>query len=381
MQAGRNDSGGETMQLDAELLNTVRGSADVIDRERALPVHLIDALHDAGAFRALIPRACGGLETPLPDYLDTVRELAMADASTAWCVNQGAVIGTTTLWLPLDAIHELWANPRQCVANGPPLETRLEATAAGGRVTGRWGFSSGCRHALTMTGAVRRADDGAWRVVFFPVARAAFEDDWHTAGLRGTGSLRFSVNELVVPERFVTNLAARPTVDSPLTRLATGLVFAVTFASLALGVARRGLDITLELASEKKPIYARDALREDPTVHDRLGRLEARWRAAQAYLREDVHAVWEAIHHQDAMSEAQRARWRLAGTHVLREAVDAMRGAYEICGSTAIYAGDPLHRPWQDMQVIAQHVQARAQYYAFSGRYLTGHPYEFGPLS
>ncbi|MBM4204474.1 MAG: hypothetical protein FJ194_10050 [Gammaproteobacteria bacterium] len=363
------------------LLDQVTSCEARIDAERGLPAELVEALHGEHAFRLLIPRAAGGVELPFPDYLLWIRELAMRDASTAWCVNQSAVIGTTTLWLHADLVKKIWADPRQSIANGPPLTATLDVRPEGGVANADWGFSSGCRHARLISGAVRRTSDQLWRVIFFRPDQAQFIDDWDVAGLRGTASFRFSVRDLVVPPEMTADLGGQPAFDAPMTRLATGLSFAVSFASLALGVARRGLDSTIDLASGKKPIYARDSLKDDGTVQHRLGELEARWRSARAWLDDAVAEVWDAIQQQPRMTAEQRIAWRLCGTHVIRESVAVMQGCYQICGSSGIYRTHDLHRPWADMQVISQHVQGREQYYAMVGRWLLGHPYEYGPLT
>lgn len=370
-----------TLNLPQDLLDLIASSADGIDANRALPQPLLDRLHAIGAFRRLLPRAVGGVEVPLPEYLPWIQHLAQVDASTAWCVNQAGVIGTTSLWLSLSTARQIWSDPHQCLANGPPMGATLEPIDGGGIVTGKWGFSSGCRHAHLMTAAARNTREHAWYMAFFLPTEVQFTDDWQTAGLRGTASFRFEANALSVPDHMLANLAKQPCVDTQLTRLPTTLVFAVTFAAVALGVARHGLDLTRELVQGKHPVFAREPLRDDPTTHQQLGLLEARWRSADAWLQHEVATVWAAIAHQDAMVPDQRLAWRLAGTHVLREAVAVMQGAYAMAGSSAIYRTHPLHRPWADLEVISQHVQARAQYYAMAGRYLAGHPWEIGPMS
>ena len=74
--------------------------AEAIDAARALPDQLVANLKGAGLFRALIPQAFGGLEADFAEYVAMIQHLASADASTAWCVNQAAVIGLTSMWLP-----------------------------------------------------------------------------------------------------------------------------------------------------------------------------------------------------------------------------------------------------------------------------------------
>ena len=129
------------------LFPEVAVAADQIERDRALPTELVARLKAAGAFRLLIPQQFGGLQARFEDYVPCIQRLAQADASTAWCVNQAAVIGTTSLWLPVAKITEIWAAPDTAVANGPPFDCQIKPRGEGFALTGHWGFSSGSAHA------------------------------------------------------------------------------------------------------------------------------------------------------------------------------------------------------------------------------------------
>src|SRR5215203_4323038 len=65
-------------------------AADRIEREREIPDAVITALHDAQLFRMLLARSCGGGEAEPAVYVQAIEEIAKADASTAWCVNQAS---------------------------------------------------------------------------------------------------------------------------------------------------------------------------------------------------------------------------------------------------------------------------------------------------
>jgi len=65
-----------------------------IEADRELPADLVDALHEAGLWRMLLPRSYGGDEVSPVDYVQAIEEIAKADASTAWCIGQTSVCGT-----------------------------------------------------------------------------------------------------------------------------------------------------------------------------------------------------------------------------------------------------------------------------------------------
>jgi alkylation response protein AidB-like acyl-CoA dehydrogenase len=375
------DSGVSARAIAQRLQPEIAAQAEQIERERRLPESLVATLKAEGAFRWLIPEAFGGTGVALPDFIAALQTVAEADASTAWCIAQGAVIATTSLWLPADVLSELWADPQMALANGPPRGCEAVAVDGGYRVNGNWGFSSGCQHATWMHGVVRRRDDGAWLGAFFPKRSVSFHDNWQTGGLRGTGSFEFSVQDLLVPAQHIVNFRHPPATSDPITRLPAGLIFALSFASVALGVARGGLDTAVAIAQGKVPAYSSTTVKDDPDMQKILGEAECTWRAARAYLHDTVNTFWQALASQQTATDQQRVELRMAGTHSLRMAAQAFEGAYTVAGSTAIYTANPLHRRFQDMHTITQHVQARVGHYGYMGRYLFGHPFEPGPLN
>ncbi len=72
------------------LVPLLRAAAGRIDADRELPPEVLDAMHEAGLFRLLIPRAYGGAELDPVTYVQCVEQIATGDASAAWCMNQGS---------------------------------------------------------------------------------------------------------------------------------------------------------------------------------------------------------------------------------------------------------------------------------------------------
>ncbi len=367
------------LSLSPELLERVVAAADAIDADRALPDDLVDELKTVGAFRALIPARFGGLDSRFEHYLNEIQALAQADASTAWCVNQAAVIGLTSLWLPETVIKKIW-QPETSVANGPPFGCEIRPSGENYVLNGHWGFSSGCQHATWMMGAARYSE-GGWRIAYFKPEQVTFTDNWQVAGLRGTGSFEFRIEELELPADQVADAGQRATVVNELTTVPGALLFAVSFASVALGVAAGALEDVLSIARSKLPRYASLHLRDDPDVQRFMGKATARWQSARAYLHSTVSEVLDSVREHETITHDERSRLRLAGTHVIREAAEVVDLAYKIAGSTGIYQEQALHRRFQDMHVITQHVQGRESNYALLGRYAISGEYELGPMT
>lgn len=362
------------------LLPQVAARGDDIERCRALPEDLVDQLKHAGAFRLLIPEAFGGCDAPVDTFIAVIEQLAQADASTAWCVNQAAVIGTTSLWLPETKIREIWAAPDTAVANGPPFGCTIRPNDGGYLLNGHWGFSSGCQHATWMMGAAKYSE-GGYRIAYFRPEQVTFTDNWQVAGLRGTGSFEFRIKDLQLPVDQVADNGAAPSVDNEVTRVPGSLLFAVSFAAVALGVASGALADVLAIAQGKVPRFSAIGLRDDPDVQRFIGQAQARWRAARAYLYGTVEQVFTQVRANGAISHEERAQLRMAGTHVIRECAEVLDLAYKISGSTGIYQEQTLQRRFQDMHVITQHVQARESYYGLLGRYAISGEYEITAMT
>src|SRR5439155_1594590 len=171
--------------LDAarKLAPQIRACADAIEAARELPRPLFEALADAGLFHLAVPRALGCPELDPPTYIQVIEELGKADASTAWAVNQGAIFATYAARMPRDVARSIWIDtPRGVVANSPAPSATAVVVPGGYRVTGRQGFSTGCRHAAWVAAHAQVVDNGRLRLesdgqperryFFVPVAEA-----------------------------------------------------------------------------------------------------------------------------------------------------------------------------------------------------------------
>src|SRR5579862_444539 len=187
-------------------------SADEIERNRELPPAVLSALIDNGMFRLLQPRSLGGAELDPMTYVQVIEQLASCDASTGWCVEQANGCSMAAAYLDRDVAAEIFG-PDGIVAWGPVGPAELRAVSGGYRLTGGWNFASGSHHAswlgahVVMCGAdgapLCRPDGGeVLRTLLFPKSAATITDIWHVVGLRGTGSDRYEVSDLFIPERY-----------------------------------------------------------------------------------------------------------------------------------------------------------------------------------
>ena len=368
-----------------KLAPQVQACADQTEAERELPRPLFEALADAGMFHLAIPRALGGGELDLPTYVEVIEELGKADASTGWCVNQGAIYATYSARMPRAVARMIWIDtPRAVVANTPAATATAVVVPGGYRVTGRQGFSTGCRHASWVAAHAQILENGQLRLengqpetryFFVPVAEAELLDTWHVRGMRGTGTHHFAVHDVFVPaERTVLSATAPLLHDGPLYRIPRTLAFASGDAAVALGMARTCLNTFYELAGAKTPRAMQALLRDQSMVQVSVGHAEAHLRTGRAFLVETVRDVWSAVTTNGALTLDQRATLRLATTHGIRLAAQVIDAVYNAAGATAAYESSLIQRHFQDIHVITQHLQSRLAHYELVGQHWLGLP-------
>lgn len=81
--------------------------------------------------------------------------------------------------------------------------------AGGYLVSGQWSFASGCGHADWLIAGFReRGAAGRLMVAIVPREHATLGDNWQVAGLRGSGSFDFRLDEVFVPAELTFERAA-----------------------------------------------------------------------------------------------------------------------------------------------------------------------------
>lgn len=359
----------------------VADAADEIDAERQMPAGLAADMADAGFFRLLLPRELGGAELAHPDFLRILEMFAGADASVAWCLNQNNVFSTRSTRMAMSTAREIWGERRGVVTNGPPAAGSKSVPVSGGyQLSGHWNFSSGSDHATWIAAlAPVMPENGSgvdgrppqMRLHLMPIDQVRMVDLWQVAGLRGTGSFSFQVDNHFVSEEHTFVQEGESWCDGPLYGIPTTLLFATGFATVALGVARKSLDIAIEGGS-RMPYRGGVLLRDQQTTQRAIGEAHALHSSARAFLRESHARLWESACTRGAPTIDERIQLRVAATHAIRTSAQVVDTTYTLCGSGAIFQTNPIQRRFQDIHVITQHTQGHYMHYETAGQYLLG---------
>ncbi len=193
----------------AQVTPVIRQHAATGEIERRLAPEAVQAMVDAGVFRAWIPKALGGLEMDPLSALRIFEGIAHADGSAAWVASNSTNATLLGQILPDEGAAEMFSDPKVLLGGAAFPPGAAVPVDGGYRVNGQWNFGSACDYATWMLGAALVMDGEAPRLgpdgnpvmafMFFRMSEAEIVDNWNTLGLRGTGSHDLRVKDLFVP--------------------------------------------------------------------------------------------------------------------------------------------------------------------------------------
>jgi indole-3-acetate monooxygenase len=372
----------------APLLETARAfrprilaERERIENGRRLPHDLAQELAAAGFFRIFVPEAYGGLDLEPMAALEVYEELARADASVAWCVWNGNTHWTTIQLAPevAGAIH---ADPDVIIANSTRASGKAEVVDSGYRVTSQWALVSGCQLAAWMILLCTVHEDGKPRLssagtpenrfMLCPASACEIIDTWTVSGLRGTGSHDVAVRDLFVPGPYASSPADPIVLSGSRYRLPLIARVGPGLGAMALGIARCAVDTLVELAVAKRPDRTTQRLCDDHGAQARIAQAEALVRSARLFLFDSVSRLWGQVMAEGGATMEARADLRLAISHAVSNAAQAVDLVYLTAGATSLYASCPLERAFRDVHAITQHVGVHPRLMEAAGRVLFG---------
>jgi indole-3-acetate monooxygenase len=343
-----------------------------IDTARCLPDELVAMLRDSGLVRAGAPAEVDGLELPPQVALRSAEELARGDASTGWCVSIGVTSTLLVAYLPPSSRDELFGGGKGLAAGVWAPRGKARSVDGGIVVSGRWPFCSGICHADVMFAGCFVDEGPVPSVVALPKEDLQLLDNWHTLGLRGTGSHDTVADEVFVPADRVFSVFDGPVVDRPLYRFPPFGFFALSVAAPALGNARAAIDDLVDLAGGKKGVGSSRTLAQRSATQSAVATAESALSAARGLYYSAIDDTWQASQSGQPVSIELRNRLRLAATHAMRTSADVVRSMYDIAGGSAIYDESPLQRRFRDAFTATAHFQVNEASRELPGRILLG---------
>jgi len=350
-----------------------------IDDLRQLPQDLAQRMADRGFYRLCAPASLGGTDTGPATMAEVCEILATGNGSAAWCVFIGSTSQYTLVNLGEEQLSEILATPN-VLTSGVFASTGQARPATqdgepGWLVDGTWAWGSGCHNASWISGGVMvQPDDGDpydARAYFRP-DELDIDDDWHTSGMRGSGSSTFHARRVWLPHRRITDPKRRsPHADHPIYRFPQFAILCVSIGSICLGMARASIDEAVAVARDKTPMGSNRSLSQRPHLHGELARADTTLRAARALLYGEIGSAWDTAATDRPDLDARR-RLRTAVVHAVTTSVEVIDAMYTAVGGSSVYEDSPLQRHLRDVHVATQHMMVGAPVMELAGRVLVG---------
>jgi indole-3-acetate monooxygenase len=345
---------------------------DWADREGRLHDDVVAAFHRDGLYQMWVPEVLGGSELDPLHSLETLEIVSYGDPSAGWVLMASCLaIGTAGAYLADDAVAELWADGRRPVIAGQGTRPGTAVPHEDGfLVSGSWSFASGLLHGTHIHTLAVITTTGEPRIFVVPVEQASLLGNWDVLGLRGTGSIDYTLDNVHVPDSY-SHFAVldEPRRGGPLYRVGIIGFAAMCHSGWALGVGRRLLDELGALVHDKA---GRAGARADSDAfQEDYAEAEATFRAARALVLEGWGDAWETLRAGGRMSVRQHTLVRLALTHATKALAEVSDFVYLASGTTALRRGT-IQRLVRDVHAGTQHVTSSPAVWANCGRELVG---------
>jgi len=355
-------------------------AGDEAEELRTLPGDAVETLRGMGAFWLKTPADLGGTPLDPVDFCDVIEELAYADSSTAWAAMIGAGCGGLAGgWLPEAGARRVFApgSPLPVVAGQLQPRGTGRPVEGGWVVSGRWSFASGIMHASWLIGAFHLqpgshagAAGGSERIVIFVLPRAQAEviDNWRVAGLVGTGSMDFTVDEQFVPDDMTYDLGTAAVRGGDLFRLGMPAFVSNEVPPLCVGMARRALDDITGLAGRTARWPGGPALSDRAVFLKELGRAEVRIRAARLAHREAVQVAWATAQQGNVPDDGQQLALTTASVYAVETCAEVISDLFRYGGGRVLSLSSPMQRHLRNALAARQHVAVSEEFYEAAGR-------------
>ena len=333
-----------------ELVPVLAERAQEAETLRQMPKSTIDDLVGSGLTRALQPLEFGGSALGASTHVQLTSRLAAGCVSTAWCQFVWSVHNAMLAYYPQAAQEEVWEDPEALIAASLAPVGKASAAEGGIRLSGQWSFASGCDAADWLLLGSALADgtsEGGLFLCCVPKSEVEIVDNWHVAGLKGTGS-----KDVVAQDVFVPAQRARPFQET--LGMCLDLAVAVIAGPL-LGAAEAAVDCFRRRLTERVLITSLNRQSQMGSAKNRLAESSAEVYAARLLLERTAADIEARIAGKQNPHPAWNAQVSRDTAYVAQLATRATQRVFEASGGSALQDSEPIQRIWRDVHAGHSH--------------------------
>ncbi len=368
-----------------QLAEEARNRAGEFEEARQISPDFAAKLKAAGIFHMLASVEQGGLGANLADWFDMAVTMAEADASTGWVCAHGAAASSLIANVADQKFAlEFLADPNAAAAWSNLPRVKAERVEGGMRISGSWGFVTGCTAASYVGGMFplpKENDDDPFRLVtaLVPIEEAAINQTWDPVGLAGTGSHDVVFDDVFVPwVRIFDWPDSHSTFANAMAVIAgTNWIIGSGAAATYLGLARRAIDEVRGDLTGKKDRRDHEPMLAKQDIMQVLEVSEGQLYACRAGMEKAHGEAWKCGSRGEDMSVDLRLNVRLAAVTAVYQCTDIVRAVFDIAGASALGRNGVMQRLYRDASCLKQHLSTNRSVFQYIGKVRCG----FEPIS
>ena len=357
----------ELIQRAKDLGPALKKRSAAATQARQLPEETIQDFKEAGFFRILQPKRWGGYELDPEVFFDCVVEIARSCPSSAWVLGVVGIHNWQLALFPDQAQQDAWGEDTSVLISSSYMPVGKVTPVEGGyMLSGRWGFSSGSDYCdWAFLGAFIHSENGPpdMRTFMVPKSDYTLDDDWHTSGLKATGSKSVVVDDVFVPEYRTHKMADGFRMKSPghsendaaVFKIPFGQIFTRSVATPAVGMAQGALDAYMEVCADRVSRADGKNLKLDPNTQEVCAKAALAIDEVRTLMRRDYKEMMDYARTGEDIPIPVRVRYRYnaaAGTDKCIRVVDELVNA---SGAAAIFLNNPINSFWRDIHAARAH--------------------------
>jgi alkylation response protein AidB-like acyl-CoA dehydrogenase len=367
METVTTPSRAELVSRATALVPLLRANAQAAEQNRQLTDETVAALSESGLLRMRVPLRYGGYESDMRTVTEVLAELARGDGSAAWTASVWLISSWMTGLFPESVRKEVFDDP-DLRTSGILSPSAMVVPAEGGyRVSGKWSFNTGAQHsAWNVNAAVRPTPDGQYEpvIVLIPMSDLHIVDDWHTVGMRGSGSITTVANEIFVPADRVMPMGpviggAHPLqqdASAPMWRAPFMPIACTTVGAVAYGLAVAAKEAFLERLPGRKITYTDYAEQSAaPLTHLQVAGATMRVDEAGFHIFRTADLIDAKAASGEEWTLEERGRARLDLGAVCLRAKETAGVLADASGGSSLHTDVPIQRIERDVKALNLH--------------------------
>ena len=340
------------------------------EQDRKVPPASIKLLHDTGLLGVFRARKWGGSELSMRAHVDAVATVAKGCAATAWVLGVYHAHDYIVGHMSEQAQREIYGAGDIAAVSAVigPRGKAIRRADGSYLLNGFWPFASGNATATWMLLGAEVFDEAGNKLdegdLAAPIGDIERLDDWHVAGLQGTGSNSVRVKDAIVPAHRYVSLPAlleNQTVGftdpaaPAIFKCQAGPALGMFIATSALGAARRSLEDFLKVVPGKRVMYTAHISHEWSALQIALGQAASMIEAAELIFYRAADDVDAYARRGEKMPMSLRARIRMDIAAVPRLCRDAVQKLLTIGGAAGLSLKSAIQLNFRNLQATTMH--------------------------